>query len=79
LRNLLGAKLDSAADFALARLVERSAGRIHLVCDLSHRLLAASPRRTQGGGLSFADLHGRSLWRYATPEIVAAEARLGDR
>jgi transcriptional regulator with XRE-family HTH domain len=79
LRDLLGARLDSAADFALARLVERSTGRVHLVCDLSHRLLAASRGRMRGWGLSFAELHGRSLWRYATPEIVAAEARLRDR
>lgn len=78
LRDLLGARLDSSADFALARLVERSPARVHLICDLSHRLLAASHGRTQGWGLSFAELHGRSLWRYATPEIVAAEARLGD-
>lgn len=78
LRDLLGARLDSAANFALARLVEHSPTRVHLICDLSHRLLAASRSRTQSWGLSFADLHGRSLWRYATAEIVAAEGRLGD-
>ncbi len=78
LRDLLGARLDSAADFALARLVEHSPARVHLICDLSHRLFAASRPRTQSWGLSFAELRGQSLWRYATADIVAAEARLGE-
>ncbi|MDR5667812.1 helix-turn-helix domain-containing protein, partial [Burkholderia cenocepacia] len=42
---LLAARLDSAGDHALARLIAGSTGRMHLVCDLTHRLLASSPAR----------------------------------
>ncbi len=78
MRDLLGARLDGAADRALARLIEQSPARVHLVCDITHNLLAASPRRTASWGLGFSELRGRSLWRYATPEIVAAENRLAE-
>jgi transcriptional regulator with XRE-family HTH domain len=76
LRQLMHARLDSAAERELARLVEQSAQPVHLVCDLTHRLLALSPLRERQCGVPRADLLGRSLWRYASPEIIAAEARL---
>jgi transcriptional regulator with XRE-family HTH domain len=76
LRQLMHARLDSAAERELARLVEQSARPVHLVCDLTHRLLALSPARERQCRVPRTQLIGRSLWRYASPEIVAAEARL---
>ena len=76
LRRLMTARLDSAADFELGRLVERAPGAVHLICDLSHRLLAMSHARERHCRLPRAELIGRALWCYATPEIVAQEARL---
>ena len=78
LTRLLAASLDSAADAGLRRLVEASTLATHLVCDLTHRLLAASPARLAEWSADFTDLRGRSLWRFATDEIRAAESRLGE-
>lgn len=79
LRTLLAARLDSAADHMLARLVTQSSQPVHLICDLTHRLLAASPRRQAQFHVPVSDLLGRALWRYATEDIVRAEAQLADR
>ncbi len=79
LRTLLAARLDSAADHTLARLVRRSAGQVHLICDLTHRLLAASPGRERQFHVPLADLLGRPLWAYASDDIVRAEAQLAGR
>ncbi|HET8728104.1 MAG TPA: helix-turn-helix transcriptional regulator [Alphaproteobacteria bacterium] len=78
LRLLMSARLDSAGDHALGRLVAHSPAPVHLICDLTHRLLAASPGRTREWRVSPADLLGMPMWRYATPEIAAAEAALSD-
>lgn len=78
LRRLMAARLDSAGDQALARLVTGSAASAHLVCDLTHRLLAASRGRDQDWCFRTPELLGQSLWRFATPEIQAAEAALTD-
>lgn len=76
LADLLAARPGTDADRALLDLVEGSVDAAHLICDLSHRLLAASRPRAAAWGLPAEDLIGVSLWRYASPAIVAAEAGL---
>ncbi|AGK51649.1 helix-turn-helix family protein [Burkholderia thailandensis MSMB121] len=72
----LAARLDSAGDRALARLVADSRRPVHLICDLTHRLLACSSAREAEFGVPLSDLMNRSMWRYATAEIAEQEARL---
>jgi transcriptional regulator with XRE-family HTH domain len=71
---LLGARPPD--DCALRRLVRTSTVPCHLVTDSDHRLLAVSPPRLREWGRRGDGLMGTSLWRFATPEIVAAEAQL---
>lgn len=75
---LLSARLDSAADHALARLVGESPRPVHLICDLTHRLLACSPSRAAQFSVPISDLLGQSLWSYSTAEIARKESELGD-
>lgn len=72
---LLGAA--RADDCALRRLVRTSSVPCHLVTDTDHRLLAVSPPREREWQRAAGDLMGTSLWRFATPEIIEAESRLG--
>jgi transcriptional regulator with XRE-family HTH domain len=74
LRRLLAARLDSAADHQLARLVMQSPQPMHLICDLTHRLLAWSPSRAKDA--DGANLLGCSLWRYASDELRETERLL---
>ena len=76
LGQLLGARLSAAADRALARLVEGNQRPVHLVCDLSHRLLACSPSRAAEFALPLSDLLGNSLWRFSSEAIMQREASL---
>jgi hypothetical protein len=78
LRSLMAARLDSDADRVLARLVQQSAAPVHLICDLTHRLLAASRAREAQFKVPTSRLMGTSLWRYASEDIVRAEAQLAD-
>ena len=75
---VLEARLDSAADRQLAMLVARSNAPIHLVCDLTHRLLALSPRRARDCKVAAATLIGTSLWPHASESIIALERDLPD-
>lgn len=71
LERLLGARLEAAADQALARLVEANPQPVHLICDLTHRLLACSPARAAQFGVPLGELLDRSLWPYCSEEILA--------
>lgn len=73
---LLGARLSSAGDAALARLVEQSSGGAHLMCDYSHRLLALSAMRRREFGIDADELMGRSLWPFITEELAKIETSL---
>ena len=79
LERLLTARLDSAADQVLARLIGESQRPMHLICDLTHRLLACSPARAAEFTRPLSTLLGQSLWRFATPEIVLSESALTSR
>ncbi|MCB2256443.1 helix-turn-helix domain-containing protein [Pseudomonas chlororaphis] len=78
LEQLLAARLHAAADQALARLVNDNPRPVHLVCDLTHRLLACSPARAAQFSVPLGELMGESLWRFCTAEIVRQEAALDD-
>ncbi len=76
IRRLMQARLDGAAERELARMVSQSPRPLHLICDLTHGLLALSALRESELKVGAVDLLGRSLWPHASPEIVAAEAGL---
>ena len=67
---------DLGRDSGLKRLVVGSPLAVHLICDLTHRLLAASPGREAEWLVPASDLQGEPLFRFATDEIREAERRL---
>lgn len=69
---------STTQDDVLKRLVESSTDEVHLVCDLSHRLLAASKSRKSKWTADIAELMGRPMLQYASEEILQAEAGLED-
>jgi transcriptional regulator with XRE-family HTH domain len=78
LRELMSAAPSGAADAALLDLVRGSATPVHLICDFTHRLLAASSARARPWRMAPEKLYGASLWRYASEEIHQAEGKLED-
>jgi transcriptional regulator with XRE-family HTH domain len=76
---VVGARLAAAADRVLAGLVCESPRAVHLICDLTHRLLACSSLRARQFGVPASELIGRSLLPFATAEVIAAEATLAGR
>lgn len=77
--DLIAANAGNDADAALKRLIETSTLPVHLVCDATHNLLAASPERAKSWGGRTDMFIGQSLWRFASPEIADAQASLQDR
>ena len=77
--HVVTARSDSQSDAALKQLVVESRSAVHLVCDATHRLLAASATRAASWRGGVEGRLGVSLWPYATPGIVAAEESLRDR
>lgn len=75
---LLAARPRSAADRQILRLVTGAREPVHLVCDTTHRLLAASPGRAADWRRGLDAMLGASLWPHASPQIVAAEAALDE-
>jgi len=73
---LIAAHANNDGDAALKRLITTSTLAVHLVCDATHILLAASASRAAGFAGGAEPYLGSSLWRYASAEIVEAEARL---
>ncbi|MEP4767650.1 MAG: helix-turn-helix transcriptional regulator [Roseibium sp.] len=78
IRQLLRARPNSASDKSLLELVASSNIAVHLVCDLTHRLLAVSPKRANDWHIPLAELMNRPLWRFASDGIRTAENRLAD-
>ncbi len=73
---LVSARLTSGADQRLARFVNDSLQPMHLVCDLTHNLLAYSPARADEFKRDGSELLGTSLWPWASEDIVRAEENL---
>lgn len=73
---LVAARPASTADAVLRQLIAESTRALHLICDVSHRLLACSVARSAEFGVDPSNLLGRSLWRFATPQVMDQEARL---
>ena len=76
IENLIRANSSFDADAALKRLILTSSQAVHLVCDATHELLVASPARSASWRIDPADFVGRSLWRFASPEIQQAEVAI---
>jgi transcriptional regulator with XRE-family HTH domain len=76
---LIAANAGNDGDAALRRLIATSTLPVHLVCDASHRLLAVSPVRAAAWRADIDAFIDTPLWRFASPEIIAAEDGLADR
>jgi transcriptional regulator with XRE-family HTH domain len=75
---LLHSVMHVGTDAPLRRLVESATCPMHLICDDTHELLAASSPREREWQARAASFLGSSLWRFATPQIVTSESKLND-
>jgi transcriptional regulator with XRE-family HTH domain len=78
IQRLLAKSSTPTLDGAIKRLVESSTLRVHIICDRTHRLLAASRPRWAQWCSDSADLLGRSLLCFASPQIIEAEQALAN-
>jgi transcriptional regulator with XRE-family HTH domain len=76
---MIAAQASNSGDGAIKRLIQNSREPVHLICDATHRLLAASSVRAAAWQVDTDALLGTSLWRFASPEIIEAEDGLVDR
>jgi transcriptional regulator with XRE-family HTH domain len=76
LEELIAGHRPGQLDRVLRRLVETTSDPVHLICDRTHRLLAASPAREAHWSCPTSDLTGTELFPFASPEIRRAERRL---
>ncbi|WP_342360306.1 helix-turn-helix transcriptional regulator [Terrarubrum flagellatum] len=76
IRRALALAPDEPQDAALKRLVESSESKVHLICDRTHRLIAASKARAAEWRIARETAIGRSLFAFASPRIRAAEQSL---
>lgn len=76
IETLIRANVSSHCDAALRRLVLTSSQEVHLICDATHQLLAASPARGASWRTDPDRYLGKSLWPFASEEIVQAERGL---
>jgi transcriptional regulator with XRE-family HTH domain len=76
LEELIAGHRPGQLDRVLRRLVETTSDQVHLICDRTHRLLAASPAREASWSCSTSDLTGTELFPFASVEIRRAERRL---
>ncbi|MBG6201079.1 transcriptional regulator with XRE-family HTH domain [Labrenzia sp. EL_13] len=76
---LLRARPETASDRALLDLVTQASTPVHLVCDLTHRLLAASPKRVRLWHVPVSELMDRPLWQFASESIRRIEHQLEDK
>jgi len=67
---------SSSADAALRRLVGDSRSKVHLICDRTHRLFAASRARQSEWRLPLSGSLGRPLLSYASEGIIKSEGEL---
>jgi transcriptional regulator with XRE-family HTH domain len=75
---LLRVRPGNASDRALFDLVTHSAAPVHLVCDLTHRLLAMSGPRALEWHAPVSEFLNRPLWRFASESIRETERKLPD-
>lgn len=75
----LTARPTGSSDRALIDLVRGAPDAMHLICDLTHQLIAVSAARATAWRVGADELMGTSLWRFASDGIMAGEAGLAAR